>query len=87
MTITISISSSAEAKLKRDAAASGKDVAQYASELLEQIVAQPDEEQITPENLSPEQWSVRSQAFLAKMAEYARRRPAGHLIDDTRDGI
>jgi hypothetical protein len=51
MTLSISLSSKAEAKLKERAAAEGKDPTAYASDLLEQAVTRPS----LAELLSPSQ--------------------------------
>jgi len=54
MTVTISISDEVGAKLNERAAARGKELPGYASELLERAVAVPDESGLPPDQISYE---------------------------------
>jgi hypothetical protein len=87
MTIMISVSPKAEAALKERAAASGKELDVYASELLERAAVEAPDQVQPPGQICLDEWQTRSQAFLAMMRDFLKQRPAHAILDDSRDAI
>jgi plasmid stability protein len=87
MTLILNISPQVEALLKERAATSGKEITQYASEILEQAIATPQNESTQSVNLSVEEWRARFKAFLAEAHEYAKQLPPDFVLDDSRESI
>lgn len=81
MSITIELSKSAEATLRQQATAKGRDVAGYASELLEKAVSGISPEASHQPNL--EAWN----SFVAGMREWGKKLPARHVVDDSRESM
>jgi len=85
MDITISVSSGTEEVLKRGAAARGKAVPEFASELLAR--ASDLDAAAIPEKSGLEQGSSRSDALISQMRESSKTLSAGHKLNDDRDAI
>jgi len=78
MTITICLSPATEARLKEQAAANGRDVSLYATQLIEQAVAGID---VSSSELSPAQ---RAAEWRVWAESHAR---SDHVVDDSRESI
>jgi hypothetical protein len=87
MTITISLSSQAEATLKERAARTGQDLGTVASELLEQATVQSTQIR----SLDPVQARVKQaeewRSLVSSLRGHAATLPANHFIDDSRESI
>jgi len=78
MILTIDLSPATEARLKEQAAASGRDVGLYAADLIEQVVSGID---LSSSELSPAQ---RAAEWRAWAESHAR---SDHFVDDSRKRI
>jgi hypothetical protein len=77
MTIKLSFSASTEAKLKEQAAASGRDVAEYVTDIVETAI----ETEIENGKLTPDQRA-------AQWRKWAESHPkVEHFVDDSRESI
>jgi hypothetical protein len=87
MTITISISTQAEALLRERAAAQGEEIGRVAAQLLERAVSGDGKNghgQLTGERGERvAAWN----SFVAGMQEWGKTLPAGHVVDDSRASI
>ena len=77
MTITLSFSASTEAELKRQAAANGRDVVEYVTNIVEQAVnGEPGAQKLSPDERA------------ARWRKWAESHPKiEHYVDDSRESI
>jgi len=85
MTITISISTQAEALLRERAEAQGADIRRVAAELLEQAVSVEREHGSSAGERESRLAAWNS--FVAGMKEWGKTLPPAHTVDDDRAGI
>jgi hypothetical protein len=82
MTLNVSISAEAEAKLAAQATAVGRDPASLASDILERaVLSAPSESHRAAATLAA--WDK----FAVLMQEYTKSLPQGHVVDDSRETI
>jgi len=76
MTLNISFSADAEAKLRQRAAQAGKDLPTFVRDAVEEKLAS-----MSPVNLTAEAWSAALHAWASSHA------PVNHVVDDSRESI
>lgn len=81
MTIQINLTPEFEARLRREAAAAGKDVETFAREALEETLVAEVEPAAEHVNLTPEQRLAEWRAWTSSA------RPMGSVVDDSRESI
>jgi plasmid stability protein len=81
MTITVSFTPESEAKLRERAAASGKDVATFVREVVEEKLSSQASAPVSADGATPEQWSAQLHVWAAGHASLDR------IADDDRQSI
>jgi len=84
MTLSVSISPEAEARLTAQAAADGRDAASLASDILERAVLSTEVRE--PRSAIAERLKALDK-FAALMQQYGKALPPGHVVDDSRESI
>lgn len=80
MTLQIDLTPELESRLRREAAAAGKDVSTFAREALEETLSAAETES---QNIRPS----KEQRLAEWRALTAGARPSGHIVDDSRESI